>query len=132
MNKIVRRFSSTSAAARGPRGLSPGSARATHSKSKYGSVKVRTDEGVFDSKREYACWLELKAKQSQGLITHLERQKTFTIDHEGVRICRWTADFVFFEGGVRVVADAKGYRTPVYRLKKKLMQAFFKVEIREM
>jgi hypothetical protein len=39
---------------------------------------------------------------------------------------------VWVENGVRVVADAKGYATREYRLKRKLMKAVYGIEITEL
>jgi len=49
----------------------------------------------------------------------------------GQHICTYRADFAYDENGARVVEDAKGVRTPAYRLKAKLMKAVFNIEIRE-
>ena len=35
-------------------------------RSKYAAIKIRTEDGVFDSKREYAVWCDLKIKQRAG------------------------------------------------------------------
>jgi hypothetical protein len=41
---------------------------------------------------------------------------------KGERECKYIADFVYRDrDGNRVVEDCKGFRTPVYKLKKKLM-----------
>ena len=41
------------------------------------------------------------------------------------------ADFVYQENGETVVEDAKGYRTEVFRIKKKLMLYIHGIRIRE-
>lgn len=42
---------------------------------KYRNTKIKTESGeVFDSKKEYERWLELKTLESRGLITNLQRQ----------------------------------------------------------
>lgn len=122
--------SPSAGAAEGPRGVSPFAARATLSK--YRNRKVTTEDGTFDSQREYKHWMELKIRERAGEISRLERQKEFVIEHNGVRITKYVADFIYFENGQRVVADSKGFRTDVYRLKAKLMKAFYNIEIREM
>lgn len=74
-----------------------------------------------------------------GKITNLELQKPFELipaitDMKGKTIQRAThyvADFVYEEGGRTVVEDAKGYKTEVYKLKKKLMLWRYGIEIRE-
>lgn len=35
------------------------------------------------------------------------------------------------ERGARIVEDVKGFKTPVYRLKKKLVEALYGIQIRE-
>ena len=43
----------------------------------------------------------------------------------------YIADFVYEENGVEVVVDAKGYKTEVYKLKKKMMRALLGIDIKE-
>lgn len=45
----------------------------------------------------------------------------------GVKICTYFADFAYFEQNARVVEDAKSTatKTPVYRLKRKLLLALY-------
>lgn len=47
--------------------------------SKYNSRKVVTDEGVFDSVREYRRWRELLLLERAGKITRLQRQVKFVL-----------------------------------------------------
>lgn len=101
-------------------------------KRKFRNQPVRTAEGYFASKKELADWQDLKLREKAGQIDRLQRQVKFALTHNGVHICNYIADAVFFENGKRVVADSKGYRTDVYRLKAKLMKAFYNIEIREM
>jgi hypothetical protein len=49
----------------------------------------------------------------------------------GVKICSYSADFRYQDGLELVVEDVKGYKTPVYNLKKKMMKAFHSIEIFE-
>lgn len=103
--------------------------------SKYGAVKTTAGGIRFDSKREAARYLELLAREQAGEITNLDVQVKFPIDVNDQHVCDYIADFVYFEGGGspenRVIEDCKGFRTPVYRLKRKLMSACFGIEIRE-
>lgn len=66
-----------------------------------------------------------------GLISNLKRQVRFIIAVNGHKICTYIADFTYTENGIEVTEDVKGYPTPEYRLKKKLMLAVHGVEIRE-
>jgi DNA mismatch repair ATPase MutS len=91
-------------------------------------VKTILDGITFDSKKEAARWAELRIMERAGLIKNLERQVPFKCSIDGHHICTWIADFVFFEGKFRVVEDVKSPFTrklPVYRLKKKLVEALF-------
>ena len=47
------------------------------------------------------------------------------------RPVKYIADFVSTEGGRRAVEDAKGYRTDVYKLKRRLMAELLGIEIKE-
>jgi hypothetical protein len=87
--------------------------------------------GDFASKKEHKRHSELLLLESQAIIEGLERQKVFPLSINGVKICTYIADFVYREKGVLVVEDAKGYRTPVFRLKAKIFRATMGFSIRE-
>jgi|SRR5215468_2503576 len=99
--------------------------------SKYRSVKTEVDGIVFDSKKEAERWAQLKLLVKAKAITHLERQKPFDVVINGRRICRYKADFVYFQNGTRFIEDVKGFATPLYKLKKKLVEAMFNLMIIE-
>ena len=102
--------------------------------SKFHNRKTVVDGITFDSAKEARRWADLKLLERGGVIRNLERQVVFKVAIDGVHICKWIADFVYFEGQGRVIEDVKSAHTrtlPVYRLKKKLVEASFKVEIRE-
>lgn len=87
---------------------------------------------TFASKREAKRYGELMIEQRAGAIRDLRIQIPYVIEVNGVRICRYVADFVYFRVGEGpAVEDAKGMQTPVYRLKKKLMKAVHGITIRE-
>lgn len=110
---------------------------------KYGNRKTEVDGIVFDSKHEAMRWIELKYMERAGLIRDLKRQVKFclvpTIEGEGKKIRQravyYVADFEYWEKNYdcwkHVVEDAKGVRTDVYKLKKKLMLWRHGIEIRE-
>jgi len=100
--------------------------KALHVPSKYRNHVVEFEGETFHSKRELRYWLGLRARAKAGEIQHLARQVSFPIygvTPDGGRqyVCEYVADFVFFENGVRHVVDAKGVRTALYRLKRKLL-----------
>jgi hypothetical protein len=99
----------------------------------------RKDQGG-DSRKESKRALELRAMAKAGGIQYLREQVEYElipkqVDDAGKvieRSCSYRADFVYVDpwGKVRV-EDAKGMRTDVYRLKKKLMLLIHKVRIEE-
>ena len=107
--------------------------------SKYKSKKVNTEEGVFDSKKEYKRWLFLKEREKNGEISNLERQVMYQLmprltDENGkfkYHPIRYYADFRYTENGKVVVEDSKGMKTPEYKIKKKLLYWQYKIEINE-
>ena len=88
---------------------------------------------TFDSAREARRWDELVLLERAGKIAHLRRQVPYELvpARKGERVVNYYADFVYFEGGRRVVEDCKGHRTDVYKLKRRLMQHVHDIEIRE-
>lgn len=106
---------------------------------KYGAVKVHLDGMVFDSKHEANRWIELKYMERAHIIEKLERQVPFELipaqERNGklTRACKYIADFVYYdkEKGETVVEDAKGMRTDVYKIKKKMMLWEYGIEIKE-
>ena len=92
--------------------------------SKFGNRRTEVDGLAFASKREARRYLDLREQQRAGRISDLRTQVEFPIAVNGVAICVYIADFVFLRDGVQVVEDAKGCRTDVYKLKRRLMEAF--------
>lgn len=103
--------------------------------SKYHAQKVKTAEGTFDSKREYHRWNELKLLRKAGVISKLERQVPFVIIPKSKygREIKYIADFVYTENGKTVVEDVKSPATitPLYKLKKRLVQERYGIRIME-
>jgi hypothetical protein len=91
---------------------------------KYRNAPTAVDGITFASKREAGRYCDLRLLEKYGAITNLELQKRFEI----VRRSRYgkalfyVCDFCYIKDGQTVVEDAKGVRTAVYRLKKRLMQ----------
>lgn len=96
---------------------------------KFRNQPVRDEDGYFASKKEHRHWQELKLRQRAGEITGLERQKRFRLEHNGIHICDYIADAVYFEGQRRVVMDVKGYVTPEFKLKAKLMKSLLNIDV---
>jgi hypothetical protein len=99
--------------------------------SKYGNQLVEHEGELFHSKGELQRFRELQLEQRAGLISNLQRQVEFPIAAAGVVVCSWFADFVYQRDGREVVEDFKGFRTDIYKLKKKFVEAIYKIRILE-
>ena len=103
-------------------------------KSKYRAVKTEVDGIVFDSKHEASRYEELRLLEQAGEITNLRLQVPFELipkSKHGMPI-RYIADFTYNNlNGQLIVEDAKGVKTPVYRLKRRLMAELKGIEIKE-
>lgn len=100
---------------------------------KYKNKSVEVDGITFDSALEARRYQDLKLLQFSGAIRDLEVHRAFRIEVGGMLICSYEADFCYtmVPSGLFVVEDTKGYVTPEYKLKKKLMKAVHKIDIRE-
>ncbi len=105
-------------------------------KAKYRAVPTIVDEIRFSSKKEAKRYVELLIQQQAGEITDLELQPRFPLTVNGVLIGNYVADFrykrlwEFHEYDV-IIEDVKGFKTDVYLLKKKIMEALYGVRILE-
>jgi len=99
--------------------------------SKYKAVKTIVDGIKFDSKKEALRYGDLKTLVRAGEIKDLELQPRFNFALNGVKICFYKADFKYTENGETIINDVKGFKTPMYNLKKKLMKAFYNIDILE-
>tara|TARA_X000000950_G_scaffold109469_1_gene137956 strand:+ start:463 stop:798 length:336 start_codon:yes stop_codon:yes gene_type:complete len=101
---------------------------------KYRAIKTVVDGITFDSKKEAKRYSELKMMEKAGIIATLRLQPEFKCMVKGKKVCTYKADFEYLmvdeEGpdgqiGYYIVEDVKGFKTPVYRLKKKLVEACY-------
>lgn len=92
---------------------------------KYHNKKTVVDGINFDSKHEAQRYCELRIMQKSGIITDLELQVPFILLEKSSkgRAVKYIADFVYFdkEKQQEVIEDAKGMKTDVYKLKKRIM-----------
>ena len=102
-------------------------------RNKFGNRKVTVNGETFDSMKEFQRYGVLKLLQRAGKISDLQRQVSFELipKQEGERACNYVADFVYQEDGKRVVEDCKGFKTDVYKIKKKLMLYVHGIRIKE-
>lgn len=102
-------------------------------RSKYKATRTTIDGITFASYGEAERYAGLKLLQRQGDISNLELQKSYPIEVNGQKICTYVADFCYFDNklGKEVIEDFKGFRTSVFKIKKKLMKAVYDIEILE-
>lgn len=122
---------------------------------KYGARKVTAPDGqVFDSKREYHRWCELRLLERAGRISDLKRQVSYELipsqrekstevykagPQKGLlkpgklieKPCTYVADFVYNEDGKTAVEDTKGHKTEAYKIKRKLMLWVHNIKVKE-
>lgn len=101
-------------------------------RSKYGvrqdpeGVRRRTRNGrVFASQKEAKRYDGLLILEMSGQISDLILQPRFPIVVNDVKICTYVADFRYVENGQDVVEDAKGFKTPEFILKWKLVHVLY-------
>lgn len=106
---------------------------------KYGNKKTPVQYGdrtiTFDSKKEAERFQELIALQKAGEIVDIwiqypfELQPAFEVNGHKYRAITYIADFVYTKkDGSFVVEDVKGYRTEVYKIKRKMFAYKYKEE----
>ena len=121
-------------------------------RSKFGNRKVTVDGIRFDSRKEAKFYLFLKEAEKKGDISDLRLQVPYELipaiyedqvihlktKDKIVKRCvqkavHYVADFVYIEtlNNIEVVVDTKGFKTPEYKLKKKMMRAFKGIDIIE-
>lgn len=101
--------------------------------SKYKAKPVMIDGIRFASQKEGARYCILKLLERTGKIRDLKLQPNYRLEVRGKLICRYRADFEYIEIATKclVVEDAKGFKTPTYKLKKALFEAIYGKEILE-
>jgi hypothetical protein len=105
-------------------------------------AKPTTVDGIrFASKAEARRYQELKMLEKAGRIRNLKLQPKYPLvfypgsSRRVVNVGSYIADFWYLEvdGGVErpVLEDVKGVKTPIYRLKKKMVEAIYDLKITE-
>lgn len=106
---------------------------------KYGNQKTVLDGIEFDSRKEATRWAELSLLQKAGEISELKRQQEFTLIPSQMRggkvvekPVKYIADFTYRDkDGTYTVEDTKGFKTPEYIIKRKLMLWEFGIQLKE-
>lgn len=123
-------------------------------RNKYGNKKIITQDGTFDSRKEYFRFKELSLLEKAGAIKDLKRQVKYVLipvqreqstevyqrgEKKGQpkpgrvieKECSYIADFVYEENGEKVVEDTKGFKTKDYIIKRKLLLYIHGIHIKE-
>ena len=106
---------------------------------KYKNKKVIYDDIKFDSNREMAYYIKLKMLEEKGIIKDLELQKSFELqpsfklNGKTYKKITYKADFsyVSVQDNKLHIVDTKGFRTDVYKLKRKMFAYKYGIEIEE-
>lgn len=104
---------------------------------KHNAKKVTVDGMDFASIKESKRYVKLRALEEAGKIQDLRLQVDFELlpsfECDGVKYrgMKYIADFVYYRDGKQVVEDTKGFKTDVYRMKKKLMAYINHINIEE-
>ena len=99
---------------------------------KYHAKRTEVDGHTFDSAKEARRYSELKLLERAGEIVGLRLQPKFPLVVNDTKIADYKGDFEYRDAsGRRILEDTKGFKTPVYRLKKKLVRALYGIEILE-
>lgn len=100
---------------------------------KYRNKKTEVDGYTFDSKKEAARYVELKYLETEGVITGLTLQPKYHCTVNNKKVCTYVADFEYTTtADMKMhVEDVKGFKTDVYKLKKKLVEALYNLTIEE-
>lgn len=110
-----------------------------YKQAKYKNKKVSCNGIKFDSKKERNYYLKLITMQDLGLIRDLELQKEYVLQDKFVlngktrRKITYKADFSYVstEDDKLHVVDVKGFKTDVYKLKKKMFEYRYQTELEE-
>lgn len=123
------------------RALRVGTRRALIQRSKYGAVPTLSHGIRFHSAAEARRYDELlllaRAKQIERL--ELQREFPLSVGHDpewpedDTVIGKYVADFSYYDVATRklVVEDVKGFKTALYKWKKKHVEAQYGIQVRE-
>jgi len=102
--------------------------------SKYHAIRTQNADGTWsDSLREARFDAQIMLLQHDPKTARVVRKEKFPIVVNGEKICTFVSDwFVEKKTGEKIVYDAKGVKTPIYKLKKKLVKALYGLDIVEL
>lgn len=91
--------------------------------------KICESDGIkFRSKSERKYYHELKLQKQTGKVVFFLMQVPFHLPGN----VKWVCDFlVFWSDDTVTIVDIKGYKTDMYKAKKKLVEAIYGITITE-
>ncbi len=97
-------------------------------------LKCHNPVAYFPSQAELIRFKNLQVMQRAGVITDLQLQPKYPVVINGKKVCEYRADFKYNRGDIPVVEDCKGslnpkYHDPVFKLKQKLIEAIYGINI---
>lgn len=99
--------------------------------SKYKAKPTEVDGILFASKGEAHRYRQLCLRLRAGEISDLELQPRYPLVVNGVNVGTYVADFRYVENGTVVTEDYKGFRTPLFKMKAKLVRALYGIVVQE-
>lgn len=109
-------------------------AEAAKKKSKFKNIRCQAADGVkFQSKWEAERFQQLQLLEKAGQIRELRAQVSFPLMAGSEMVGAYVADAVYFDVKLnrKVVEDAKGCKTPLYRWKARHFKAQYGFSITE-
>jgi Protein of unknown function (DUF1064) len=107
-------------------------------KHKYNAKPCEVNGIKYRSQKEMKRHQDLLLMEKAGQISDLKREVPFvlfpstTINGKKVREVKYIADYTYFNlRGELICEDTKGFRTPVYKLKKIMMKHIWDIDILE-
>lgn len=100
--------------------------------SKYHAKATEVDGIRFHSQKEARRYQELRLLEKAGEIRDIRCQHALDLYVETTKIGRYIADFSYVTShGQPVMEDVKGFKTPLYKWKKRHVEAQYGVQILE-
>lgn len=99
-------------------------------RNKYHAKKSRIDGYSFDSQAEARRYGELRLMEKAGEISGLEVHPVYPIEIQGRPVCKVILDFSYkTKDGDDVHEDVKGVDTALSRLKRKMVEAQYSINV---
>lgn len=97
-------------------------------KHKFQAIRVEDDGIKFASKKEHKRYKELKLLQKNGDVVFFLMQTPFHLPGN----VKYISDFlIFWTDNSVTIEDVKGMKTPLYIVKKKIVETIYPIQITE-